>query len=153
MKRICLPFRKDSAPCSIWNICAIPYPSCVRLPTRNICAAPIPASGLCAASLAAFAAHYEQTANTFLANNFAIPAITLFLSFLMISEIPMFSLKFKSLKWKTNAQRYTFLCITIPAAAVLLVLKIHWTGIVFFIFAFYIIWNAAAALFRKLSDK
>ena len=62
----------------------------------------------------------------------------------------MFSMKFKSLKWKDNAQRYAFLCTIIPAAVILLILKIHWTGIVFTVFAFYIVWNAAAALLRKL---
>lgn len=114
---------------------------------------PVPASALFASSLAAFAGNYEYIANTLLANNYAIPAVTLILCALMVSELPMFSMKFKTFKWKDNAQRFTFLCITIPAAVILLVLKIHWTGIIFTVFAFYIIWNAAAALFRKLSDK
>lgn len=111
---------------------------------------PVPASALFAASLAAFAGHYEHIANTFLANNWAIPAVTLILCVLLVSELPMFSMKLKSLKWKDNAQRFTFLCIIIPAAVILLILKIHWTGIVFTVFAFYIVWNAAAALLRKL---
>ena len=114
---------------------------------------PVPASALFAASLAAFAGHYEHIANTFLANNWAIPAVTLILCALLVSELPMFSMKLKTLKWKDNAQRFTFLCIIIPAAVILLILKIHWTGIVFSVFAFYIIWNAAAALLRKLLDK
>lgn len=114
---------------------------------------PVPASALFASSLTAFAGNYEYIANTLLANNYAIPAVTLILCALMVSELPMFSMKFKTFKWKDNAQRFTFLCITIPAAVILLVLKIHWTGIIFTVFAFYIIWNAAAALFRKLSDK
>ena len=114
---------------------------------------PVPASALFAASLAAFAGHYEYIANTFLANNWAIPAVSVILCALLVSELPMFSMKLKTLKWKDNAQRFTFLCIIIPAAAILLILKIHWTGIVFSVFAFYIIWNAAAALLRKLLDK
>lgn len=111
---------------------------------------PVPASALFAASLAAFAGHYEHIANTFMANNWAIPAVTLILCALLVSELPMFSMKLKTLKWKDNAQRFTFLCIIIPAAVILLILKIHWTGIVFTVFAFYIVWNAAAALLRKL---
>lgn len=114
---------------------------------------PVPASALFAASLAAFAGHYEHIANTFLANNWAIPAVTLILCALLVSELPMFSMKLKTLKWKDNAQRFTFLCIIIPAAVILLILKIHWTGIVFTVFAFYIVWNAAAALLRKLLHK
>lgn len=114
---------------------------------------PVPASALFAASLAAFAGHYEHIANTFLANNWAIPAVTVILCALLVSELPMFSMKLKTLKWKDNAQRFTFLCIIIPAAVILLILKIHWTGIVFTVFAFYIVWNAAAALLRKLLHK
>ena len=114
---------------------------------------PVPASALFAASLAAFAGHYEHIANTFLANNWAIPAVSLILCALLVSELPMFSMKLKTLKWKDNAQRFTFLCIIIPAAVILLILKIHWTGIVFTVFAFYIVWNAAAALLRKLLHK
>lgn len=114
---------------------------------------PVPASALFAASLAAFAGHYEYIANTFLANNWAIPAVSVILCALLVSELPMFSMKLKTLKWKDNAQRFTFLCIIIPAAVILLILKIHWTGIVFSVFAFYIIWNAAAALLRKLLHK
>ena len=112
--------------------------------SENFLGLPVPASALCAASLAAFAEHYQYTANTILANNYAIPAIVIILSILMLSELPMFSMKFKSLKWKDNAQRYAFLCTIIPAAVILLILKIHWTGIVFTVFAFYIVWNAAA---------
>ena len=133
---------------------------------------PVPASALFAASLAAFAGHYEHIASTFLANNWAIPAVTVILCALLVSELPMFSMKLKTLKWKDNAQRFTFLCIIIPAAVILLILKIHWTGIVFIpaaviliilkihwtgivftVFAFYIIWNAVAALLRKLLHK
>ena len=69
---------------------------------------------------------------------------------MMLTELPMFSRKFKSLKWKDNARRDPFLSNVIPAAVILLILKIHWTGIVFTVFAFYIVWNAAAALLRKL---
>ena len=54
---------------------------------------PVPASALFAASLAAFAGHYEHIANTFLANNWAIPAVTLILCALLVSELPMFSMK------------------------------------------------------------
>lgn len=114
---------------------------------------PVPASALFAASLAAFAGHYEHIANTFLANNWVIPSVSIILSALLVSELPMFSMKLKTLKWKDNAQRFTFLCIIIPAAVILLILKIHWTGIVFTVFAFYILWNAAAALLRKLLHK
>lgn len=39
--------------------------------------------------------------------------ITLF-SYLLVSNIPMFSLKFKSLRWRSNKIRYIFLICSIP---------------------------------------
>ena len=119
--------------------------------SENFLGLPVPASALFTASLAGAAGHYQTLANPILANNYVIPAVSIAVSLLLVSELPMFSMKFKHGGWKANAHRLTFLCITIPAAAVLLILKIHWTGIVFIIFAFYILWNAIAALFRKLS--
>lgn len=121
--------------------------------TENFLGLPVPASALLASSMTAAAIHYPELANPIFSNNYAIPAVTIILSLLLVSEIPMFSMKFKSLRWADNRIRYIFLCITIPVSAVLLILKIHWTGIIFFIFAFYILWNAVSALFRKLSDK
>lgn len=49
----------------------------------------------------------------------AFNAIYLFIlvcimSFLLIAEIPMFSLKLKDLSWKTNKTSYTFLLVCIP---------------------------------------
>lgn len=121
--------------------------------TENFLGLPVPASALFASSLAAVAVKYPELANPVLANNYAIPAIVAALSILLISGIPMFSMKFKSLGWKANCTRYTFLCITIPVSAVLLILKVDWTGIVFFVFAFYILWNIVSGLLGKLSDK
>lgn len=120
---------------------------------ENFLGLPVPASALLAASLIATAGHYQELATPLLANNYAIPAIAVILSALLVSEVPMFSMKFKSAKWKDNSTRYTFLGITIPVAVILLILKIHWTGIIFFIFTFYLLWNVTAALFRKLAHK
>lgn len=121
--------------------------------SENFLGLPVPASALLAASLIATAGHYHELSASLLANNYVIPAIVIILSALLVSEVPMFSMKFKSAAWKDNITRYTFLCITIPVAVILLLMKIHWTGIVFFIFTFYLLWNVAAALFRKLAHK
>lgn len=39
--------------------------------------------------------------------------VTIF-SYLLVSEIPMFSLKFKSLRWRSNKVRYIFLVCSLP---------------------------------------
>ena len=44
---------------------------------------------------------------------FMLGLILLF-SYLLVSDIPMFSLKFKSLRWRSNKIRYIFLIFTLP---------------------------------------
>ncbi len=51
--------------------------------------------------------------------------------FLLVSEIRMFALKFKGLSFKANRIRYTFLLI-----ALLLIVFLGWTGLVFSIFTY-----------------
>lgn len=45
--------------------------------------------------------------------------LVLFMSLLLVSELPMFSLKFKSLSWKNNKISYIFLLVCIPLLIVL----------------------------------
>ena len=47
-------------------------------------------------------------------NPFYLLAVVLLFSWLLVSEIPMFSLKFKSLSWKDNKVSFSFLIISIP---------------------------------------
>ncbi len=48
-------------------------------------------------------------------NGYVLIAVTVSLSLLMISEIQMFSFKFKSLEWQGNEARFLFLMFCIPA--------------------------------------
>jgi CDP-diacylglycerol--serine O-phosphatidyltransferase len=45
---------------------------------------------------------------------FFLLALIMIFSFFLISEIPMFSMKFKNLSWKSNKTRYIFLLVSIP---------------------------------------
>jgi CDP-diacylglycerol--serine O-phosphatidyltransferase len=48
----------------------------------------------------------------------AVLLVLIFLfSYFLVSEIPMFSMKFKNLSWKSNKRRYTFLIVSIPMLA------------------------------------
>lgn len=47
-------------------------------------------------------------------NTLYLIILIIFMSWLLISEIPMFSLKFKSLSWKKNKISYIFLIVSIP---------------------------------------
>lgn len=112
---------------------------------------PVPASALFAASMIALSCHYQEIAALLFANNYTIPIIAIILSILLVSEIPMFSMKIKTLKWKENAERYVFTITAAVAAATILSFKIHWTGIVFATFTIYILWNLIGYLIGKLS--
>ncbi len=72
---------------------------------------PTPANALFWASLvAAFGQWIAELNAGWL---FMLGLITLF-SYLLVSNIPMFSLKFKSLRWRSNKIRYIFLICSIP---------------------------------------
>ncbi len=121
--------------------------------SENFLGLPVPANGLFFSSLITLAYHYPQVANSIVDSGYLIPLLAIFLGLLLVSEIPMFSMKLKSLKWRENRIRYTFLIIIIPVSVAIYLLGIHWTGIISFIFGSYIIANIAIALFRKFSDK
>ena len=121
--------------------------------TENFLGLPVPANALFVSSSIALIDHYPFYANSFVSGGYLIPILSVLLGILLVSEIPMFSMKMKSLKWSANRLRYTFILIIIPVSAVIYLLNIHWTGIISFIFGFYIILNIAIALFRKFSDK
>ena len=56
--------------------------------------------------------HYEAWSNLFMEDDLALvvlAVVSVLLDLLMVSRLPMFSLKFKNLKWKGNGIRYIFL--------------------------------------------
>jgi len=74
---------------------------------------PVPANALLIASLAALTA--QESAPwlvTWLSKAPLWAFISLVLSYLLVSPLPMFALKFKNLKWKGNALRFIFLIIS-----------------------------------------
>jgi CDP-diacylglycerol---serine O-phosphatidyltransferase len=72
---------------------------------------PIPSTGLFIAALPLIINQYRQSEELtrIIQNHYLLLAIILFLSWLMISNIPMISLKFKNLKWKDNISRFILL--------------------------------------------
>jgi CDP-diacylglycerol--serine O-phosphatidyltransferase len=72
-----------------------------------------------------------------------LPTLTVIFSLLLVTEIPLFSLKFKNLKFKGNEIRYIFLF----CAAVLVILLIY-NALPFIILA-YILISLVALLFKK----
>jgi CDP-diacylglycerol--serine O-phosphatidyltransferase len=66
-----------------------------------------------------------------LTNVYALSSFTVFMSFLMVAEIPMFALKFKHFGWNGNKLRYTLLI-----SATLLLILFQLSAIPFIIFLY-----------------
>ena len=60
----------------------------------------------------------------FIANPWFLAVLTCLMSFLLVSEIPLFALKFKNFSWATNKLAYCFLIVSI-----LLILALHFMAI------------------------
>ncbi|MDR2980178.1 MAG: CDP-alcohol phosphatidyltransferase family protein [Bacteroidales bacterium] len=57
--------------------------------------------------------HYSADTIPFLSNFWVVLALTVLFSLLLVTDIPMFSLKFKNLNFKENLTRYIFLLISL----------------------------------------
>ena len=79
--------------------------------TSSFIGVPVPANALFWASLVA-GIHPIFISESF--NPLYLLALVCLFSWLLVSEIPMFSLKFKSLSWKDNKVSFSFLIICIP---------------------------------------
>ncbi|MDD2491448.1 MAG: CDP-diacylglycerol--serine O-phosphatidyltransferase [Bacteroidales bacterium] len=77
------------------------------------------------------------------------PALSLLLSFLLVSEIPMFSLKFKTLRWRENKTMFGFLIYSSITAIIFAAISIKWSGWMALIIVSYIIFNFSSHLITK----
>lgn len=120
--------------------------------TESFLGLPVPANALFFASFITFVNQHPETFNVYLSNQYSIQILSVALSLLLVSEIPMFSMKLKKLGWKENNVRYIFFIITIPVSAALYIFfGVNWTGIVSFFFLFYIVYNIVVSIFRTRS--
>ncbi|RGM48829.1 MULTISPECIES: CDP-diacylglycerol--serine O-phosphatidyltransferase [Bacteroides] len=99
---------------------------------------PVPANALFWASLVV-GTHDFLVSDAF--NPFYLLVLVCLFSWLLVAEIPMFSLKFKSLSWKDNKVSFIFLTVCIPLLAFLQV-----SG-----FAAIIVWYILLSLFTRKS--
>ena len=79
------------------------------------------------------------------------PTLSVILSFLLISNIPMFSLKFKNLKWTDHSEVFGFIFFAALTGILSLLFKISWSGWTAGLFLAYIIYNSAKLLLTKKS--
>jgi CDP-diacylglycerol--serine O-phosphatidyltransferase len=81
--------------------------------TDSFIGLPTPANALFISSLALITEHgiYENL-DSLILQPIVLLIITIITSFLLVSELPMFSLKFKNLTWKDNHIRFIFLALS-----------------------------------------
>ncbi|MCK5838578.1 MAG: CDP-diacylglycerol--serine O-phosphatidyltransferase [Bacteroidales bacterium] len=119
----------------------IPLFSALRLAKFNIdplqreifIGLPTPASAILIASFPLIL-HFQSDiiwANYLLENKYVLIIITILISFLLISPIRLFSLKFKVLAWNENRSRYIFLLLSFLA-----ILFLHFMAIPLIIFLY-----------------
>ncbi len=106
---------------------------------------PTPSTGLFVAALPLVLRQYgeSQGISGFIGNFYTLLAIVIFLSWLMISHIPMISLKIKSLKWHENTSRFILI-----GSAILLFIIFRFSAIPMIILL-YIIISIVSLNFKK----
>ncbi|MBS1764146.1 MAG: CDP-alcohol phosphatidyltransferase family protein [Bacteroidetes bacterium] len=134
-----MPFPQALLP---WIPCLIPVFSALRLAkfnndprqTENFIGLPVPANGLMVASLPFIVQAYlvnasggtvsfvEQTAFAMFQKPLLLSAFVLIMCFLLVSELPLFSLKFKSFELKQNIFPYLLI---VTSALLLLMFRIE----------------------------
>jgi CDP-diacylglycerol---serine O-phosphatidyltransferase len=102
--------------------------------TASFIGLPTPANALLIAALALITEHGRyDVLDTFILQPVVLLLITIIMSLLLVSELPMFALKFKNLSWTDNKIRFIFLTLS---AVLILVFNIYGiaASIVSFIF-------------------
>ncbi len=114
--------------------------------TENFIGLATPSCALICGSLIYASQIYPQLGNFLTAYSYIVPMVSLVLCYLLVCEIPMFSFKFKSLKWAENKNRFSFLAIAAVMAAATLVAGLNWSLLVLGIFTAYILINVTTAI-------
>jgi CDP-diacylglycerol--serine O-phosphatidyltransferase len=111
---------------------------------------PTPASAMICGSLCYFIAHDMQTFLATWASGFVfIPLLALVLCVLLVSEVPMFSMKFsREDDSLVKRKRILFAVDVLLVVAIVVSLHLNWSLIILLVFLVYILMNLGLALFR-----
>ena len=121
--------------------------------SENFLGLPTPACAMWCGSLVFAADHGVMSMANLLHDTYLIPVASVILALLLVSEIPMFSFKFKKGS-AYNRIRIYFMAIVAAFAIATLILKINWSYIVLISFTAYILMNLLTALFSlRISRK
>lgn len=108
--------------------------------SENFIGVPTPANALLICMFLHFST-YNIIFDSLLNSICFIPVLSLVLSYLLVSNIPMFSLKLKSLKWAGNEYRYTLAVIAAVLFFAALIFNITWSISLLIVFCLYLLIN------------
>ena len=116
--------------------------------TENFIGLATPACAMICGSFATISyLDINNIVGAFTESTWMIPVGAAVLSLLLVSEIPMFSMKFKKdAEPQTKMSRIAFLAVAAAAFAVTVLMKQHFAHAILFIFLAYILMNVAHAL-------
>ena len=117
--------------------------------SENFIGLATPSCALICGSLIYASQTYSCVYNFLTANSYIVPMVSLVLCYLLVCEIPMFSFKFKSLKWADNKARFSFLGIVAVLALAVAILGLNWSLIVLAVFVTYILVNVIGNICSK----
>ena len=109
--------------------------------SENFIGLATPSCALICGSLIYASEIYPALHDFLTAESYIVPMLSLVLCYLLVCEIPMFSFKFKSLKWEENKSRFIFLALSAILAITTAVMGFNWSVLVLAIFTSYIIIN------------
>ena len=120
--------------------------------SENFLGLPTPACAMWCGSLVYAADHGVMSMAGLLHGQYMIPIASVVLALLLVSEIPMFSFKFKK-ESEYNRIRFYFIGIVAVFAIATLILKINWSYIILISFTSYILMNMISAIFTPRKTK
>lgn len=109
--------------------------------SENFIGLATPSCALICGSLIYASEIYPALHDFLTAESYIVPMLSLVLCYLLVCETPMFSFKFKSLKWEENKSRFIFLALSAILAITTAVMGFNWSVLVLTIFTSYIFIN------------
>ncbi|GAB1474969.1 CDP-alcohol phosphatidyltransferase family protein [Bacteroidota bacterium] len=113
---------------------------------------PTPANALLISMLIHFTV-YDNSLDTTLNSLWFIPLLSLAVSYLLISNIPMFSLKIKGLSYSENKKIYLFLIISALIILPIVISGKIWSLAVLLLFVIYILFNSLTYVIESITKK
>ncbi|MCF0166887.1 MAG: CDP-diacylglycerol--serine O-phosphatidyltransferase [Bacteroidales bacterium] len=110
---------------------------------------PTPACAIFAGSIAAWADVDRVFGSVLCQNWWFIIGAAVVLAGLLVSRIPMFSLKIHSLKWSENKELYCFGVLVLAVIIPLIFLRYPWPSAICALFALYIGWNLIKGILSR----